>query len=204
MPHKAPAPVQARALQTCKYLSNTSIRLVIDSNILSLAFAPPPRAAVTSSHGPSNSASSNGTPQNFSHGPHTNQNFAFQGPPQSTSPPAFSPPPQSEYPPEKVTYQEQNAAAFNQNASIARPISPAVQQPAQMTKIPGGAPAHGAFKGATATNEDNVGTFNGGSYRVSHRDSNSLLIIQLAIGAPLTAKPGMSISLSKTEKKYAC
>jgi hypothetical protein len=36
-----------------------------------------------------------------------------------------------------------------------------------------------------------VGTFNGGSYRISHRDSNSLLTLQLAMGCPLTAKPGM-------------
>lgn len=91
-------------------------------------------------------------------------------------------------------------AAFNQNASISRPISPPVQQPAQMTRIPGGAPAHGEFKGAASTNEDNVGTFNGGSYRVSHRDSNSLLIVQLAMGAPIIAKPGISPALSDFEK----
>jgi hypothetical protein len=52
-----------------------------------------------------------------------------------------------------------------------------------------GAPAAGHFVGAGATVDD-VGTFNGGSYRISHRDSNTILTVQLAIGCPLTAKPG--------------
>lgn len=47
----------------------------------------------------------------------------------------------------------------------------------------------GIFVGATATTDD-VGTFNGGGYRVSHRDSNTLLTVQLAVGCPLTVKPG--------------
>lgn len=56
--------------------------------------------------------------------------------------------------------------------------------------MPGGAPPFGKFVGAIATNQDDVGTFNGGSYRISHRDTNSLLTIQLAMGCPITAKPG--------------
>ena len=59
-------------------------------------------------------------------------------------------------------------------------------QPSQM---PGGAPAAGHFTGAMAT-QDDVGTFNGGSYRISHRDSNTILTLQLAMGCPLSAKPG--------------
>jgi hypothetical protein len=53
-----------------------------------------------------------------------------------------------------------------------------------------GAPPAGHFTGAQATVDD-VGTFNGGSYRISHRDSNTILTIQLAAGCPLSAKPGM-------------
>ncbi len=53
-----------------------------------------------------------------------------------------------------------------------------------------GAPSAGHFVGASTT-EDDVGTFNGGSYRISHRDTNSILTFQLAMGCPLTAKPGM-------------
>ena len=53
----------------------------------------------------------------------------------------------------------------------------------------GAAPGQAQFMGAMATT-DTVGTFNGGSYRISHRDTNTILIIQLAKLAPLHAKPG--------------
>ncbi|KHJ32957.1 putative duf124 domain-containing protein [Erysiphe necator] len=46
--------------------------------------------------------------------------------------------------------------------------------------------------------DDDVGTFNGGSYRISHRDTNSILTIQLAVLCPLTVKPGAMISMSST------
>ncbi|KAI1007702.1 hypothetical protein K3495_g529 [Podosphaera aphanis] len=49
-----------------------------------------------------------------------------------------------------------------------------------------------------STSLDDVGTFNGGSYRISHRDTNSLLTFQLAIGCPLIVKPGAMISMSPT------
>jgi hypothetical protein len=47
-----------------------------------------------------------------------------------------------------------------------------------------------AHTGPGSASADDVGTFNGGSYRVSHRDTNSILTVQLAIGCPFTAKPG--------------
>lgn len=53
----------------------------------------------------------------------------------------------------------------------------------------------GAGAGPGSTQTDDVGTFNGGSYRVSHRDTNTILTVQLAMGAPFTAKPGTSIRL---------
>ena len=55
--------------------------------------------------------------------------------------------------------------------------------------MPGGAPAPAHFLG-TSTAQDDVGTFNGGSFRISHRDTNSIMTVQLAMGCPLTAKPG--------------
>lgn len=55
-----------------------------------------------------------------------------------------------------------------------------------------------AFTGAVATQADDVGTFNGGSYRVSHRNTNTILTVQLAIGCPLTAKPGAMIAMTPT------
>jgi hypothetical protein len=41
-----------------------------------------------------------------------------------------------------------------------------------------------------AASQDDVGTFNGGSYRISHRDSNTILTVQLAPMCPIVAKPG--------------
>ncbi|KAI1088477.1 DUF124-domain-containing protein [Rostrohypoxylon terebratum] len=56
-------------------------------------------------------------------------------------------------------------------------------------------PSH--FQGVTATVDD-VGTFNGGSYRISHRDCNTIITIQLAMGCPISAKPGVLIAMSPT------
>ena len=53
----------------------------------------------------------------------------------------------------------------------------------------GAAPGQAQFVGAMATT-DTVGTFNGGAYRISHRDANTILSIQLAKRAPVHAKPG--------------
>ena len=59
-----------------------------------------------------------------------------------------------------------------------------------------GVPQGGGFVGAQGSTSDDVGTFNGGSYRISHRDTNSILTIQLAMGCPITAKPGVMIAMS--------
>lgn len=68
-----------------------------------------------------------------------------------------------------------------------------------------GAPAAGEFQGAGAASTvvDDVGTFNGGSYRISHRDCNTILTVQLAIGCPLEAKPGKHRS-THCETFFAC
>lgn len=58
----------------------------------------------------------------------------------------------------------------------------------------GSDPGPGMVYGAGVTTDD-VGTFNGGSYRISHRDTNTILTVQLAIGAPLNARPGISSSI---------
>lgn len=61
-----------------------------------------------------------------------------------------------------------------------------------------GVPEQGQFTGAQSTESasDDVGTFNGGAFRVSHRDTNSILTLQLAMGCPITAKPGAMIAMS--------
>jgi hypothetical protein len=81
------------------------------------------------------------------------------------------------------------------------------QGPGSMTlpaNMISGAPPAGQFVGATATVDD-VGTFNGGSYRISHRDCNTIVTIQLAVGCPLTAKPGEPgvIILLQTRTEHA-
>lgn len=61
-----------------------------------------------------------------------------------------------------------------------------------------GVPTQGQFTGVQSTtgSADDVGTFNGGAFRVSHRDTNSILTLQLAMGCPITAKPGSMIAMS--------
>ncbi|KAK0638842.1 tryptophan RNA-binding attenuator protein-like domain-containing protein [Cercophora newfieldiana] len=73
---------------------------------------------------------------------------------------------------------------------------PAEKQPEIAASLISGAPPAGSFSGATAIVNDDVGTFNGGSYRISHRDCNTILTIQLAIGCPLDARPGAMIAMS--------
>jgi len=65
-------------------------------------------------------------------------------------------------------------------------------------QIQGGAPPAVHFAGAASATADDVGTFNGGSYRISHRDTNTILTVQLAMGCPLVAKPGVMIAMSPT------
>lgn len=93
---------------------------------------------------------------------------------------SFDPPPpfpenEAPYPPEK-TGQDQETLDTS-----------------DPTNLSAGAPPAGHFVGAGAVVDD-VGTFNGGSYRISHRDTNTILTIQLAVGAPFAAKPGMDLS----------
>lgn len=80
------------------------------------------------------------------------------------------------------------------------PIEKPKQEPEQklgtaVAMTVSGAPEAGQFVGAGATSDD-VGTFNGGSYRISHRDTNTILTIQLAMGCPMTGKPGAMIAMS--------
>lgn len=98
-----------------------------------------------------------------------------------TPPPAF-PNPDAGYLPEK-----QPEAAYAQQ----------VQAPAPQAPLDAGSPLAAQFVGAEAVTDD-VGTFNGGSFRISHRDTNSILTIQLAMGAPLEGKPGAMIAMSPT------
>ncbi|KAK1997877.1 DUF124-domain-containing protein [Colletotrichum falcatum] len=93
------------------------------------------------------------------------------------SQPQFSLPPEASSLPEKQYVEETPVDTSNPSNLV------------------GGAPPTTHFIGATATVDD-VGTFNGGSYRISHRDTNTILTIQLAMGCPLQAKPGVMVAMS--------
>ncbi|OJJ33949.1 hypothetical protein ASPWEDRAFT_550058 [Aspergillus wentii DTO 134E9] len=147
--------------------------------------------------------------------PPPNQNSQFPPPPNSASfaPPQGSPgfpPPNFNYPPPpKQTYpsaspppaegyqtpNQYNAAAFAANSGPMT-VSPPPQSPPPAVKAERTSSGPPAFGQILASNQDDVGTFNGGSFRVSHRDSNSLLTMQLAMGCPIEAKPGAMIAMS--------
>ena len=96
------------------------------------------------------------------------------------------------YPPEKQTekQQVQAQAQHSRQQSVEAPAQP---------RFVSGAPPAGQFVGAgEASLGDDVGTFNGGSFRVSHRDTNTVLTIQLAMGCPMEAKPGAMVAMSPT------
>lgn len=112
----------------------------------------------------------------------------FSPPPNGQAPPPFSPPPvegrgPNDYPPEK---QDAQISEKKEEAEFERPPL----NTSKTENLVAGAPPAGHFVGAAATGDD-VGTFNGGSWRISHRDTNTILTVQLAIGCPLQAKPGM-------------
>jgi hypothetical protein len=75
--------------------------------------------------------------------------------------------------------------------AFAPPPSQADVSVDQTTQPPGDV-TRKAYLTGSSTSKDDVGTFNGGSYRISHRDSNTVLTLQLAMGCPITAKAGMS------------
>ncbi|KAL3703236.1 hypothetical protein TMatcc_010425 [Talaromyces marneffei ATCC 18224] len=124
-------------------------------------------------------------------------------PPPGSRPSTTSPPPRFD------AGNNNNSVAAHQAAMLAAaqeaklPLSPPPMSPPptgrpRMEQMPGGAPAVGQFRGAQATSADDVGTFNGGSYRISHRSVNSIVTFQLAMGAPLEARPGVMIAMSPT------
>lgn len=107
----------------------------------------------------------------------------------------FAQPPQYAAPPD-TSYQQQPSEKGPSADRSGEDLRLDTSSPASSNLV-GGPPSSGQFVGATAVVDD-VGTFNGGSYRISHRDSNTILTIQLAMGCPLGAKPGTMIAMSPT------
>ncbi|CAG8979349.1 hypothetical protein HYALB_00002475 [Hymenoscyphus albidus] len=109
------------------------------------------------------------------------------------------PPQQQQQPPaQALTYEQPQSSGHASHASHGSASYPVEKPPLDTSKsanLDHGAPAAAHFIGASTTADD-VGTFNGGSYRISHRDSNTIVTIQLAMGCPLTVKPGAMIAMT--------
>ncbi|KAI5195885.1 DUF124-domain-containing protein [Aureobasidium subglaciale] len=128
---------------------------------------------------------------------------------QFVSPPSSPPLPAGnigthEYEPSPVSPQQQAMPYHPGPSQIAQLKSIIANQPeksslstSERSDSVAGAPPQTHFVGAGATADD-VGTFNGGSYRISHRDTNTILTLQLAMGCPLSVRPGTMIAMSPT------
>ncbi|KAM0799044.1 tryptophan RNA-binding attenuator protein-like domain-containing protein [Usnea florida] len=146
------------------------------------------------------------SPSSTNYPPPPQQQYAGNGHRTSFAPPPPAATPTPSYTPEKKPlpelYQDPPpSAGFVGNRKNSQPAMTPEKPPLnsnQSSQMPGGAPAQGHFIGAGATTQDDVGTFNGGSYRISHRNTNTILTLQLAMGCPLHAKPGIMIAMSPT------
>ncbi|KAI1081060.1 DUF124-domain-containing protein [Whalleya microplaca] len=133
-------------------------------------------------------------------------------PPPKSGTPIYSPPPQAAQHMSLPFRNDGAASPPSGNApaySDVVPNGPEGYPKEKAQSILGTGPAHSRttslsvagpatpFQGASPTVDD-VGTFNGGSYRISHRDCNTIVTIQLAIGCPISAKPGVLIAMTPT------
>jgi len=178
---------------------------------------PPPPQPGAASPPPKSSTPSYPLPPQQQYSPPPQQQYPSPPPQQPPQQQYSSPPPQQQQAiPSHVrtpshasqsSYQQQSLQQQQQQQQFSGPPTyppeegdpsqyPDEKQPEIAASLISGAPPAGQFQGATAIVNDDVGTFNGGSYRISHRDCNTILTIQLAIGCPLDARPGAMIAMS--------
>ncbi|KAH1488518.1 hypothetical protein LV164_002767 [Aspergillus fumigatus] len=124
------------------------------------------------------------------------QNFSYPPPPKQPTP--ASPQPGDAYAAAYATnpYGQSSASPPPQPQGHQSTPSQSSNMAVQAQRTSAGPSQFSQF--VTSTSQDDVGTFNGGSYRISHRDTNSLLTLQLAVGCPIEAKPGAMIAMSHT------
>ncbi|KAH8687554.1 tryptophan RNA-binding attenuator protein-like domain-containing protein [Tricladium varicosporioides] len=134
--------------------------------------------------------------QQYAPPPNHAQHQSYSAPPPQQLPQHQVPPPPQQQQAPLPSYAPPPTGAYAGNEYPPEKQAPAVDT-SQPTNLDHGAPAAGHFIGASTT-QDDVGTFNGGSYRISHRDTNSIVTIQLAMGCPLTVKPGAMIAMTPT------
>ncbi|KAK4122502.1 DUF124-domain-containing protein [Parathielavia appendiculata] len=151
-------------------------------------YAPPPQQQPQQQQQQQYAAPPQTSPPPMQHGALPQHLRTPSGVSQTSSQQQYAPPPgypkeedTGAYPAEKQQYQ--------QHQPQLQPQAPTIDPTGTPSMIMGAPPA-GQFMGAGTTVVDDVGTFNGGSYRISHRDCNTVLTVQLAIGCPLEARPG--------------
>ncbi|KAK5057681.1 hypothetical protein LTR84_011682 [Exophiala bonariae] len=126
----------------------------------------------------------------FDHGAIHQRQPSYNGPPE--------PQPGAVHQPGEQISSPRYQRLKNETTGLAKEFGGLMRAPTDtQSQMIAGVPQGGQFVGVQGTQQaDDVGTFNGGSYRISHRDTNSILTIQLAVGCPLTAKPGAMIAMS--------
>ncbi|KAL3430485.1 tryptophan RNA-binding attenuator protein-like domain-containing protein [Aspergillus tetrazonus] len=164
---------------------------------------PPPPTQTGIYSQPQNAPSFPPPPQPSPGFPPTNFNYPPPPTQQHSQQADFPPPPSVSPPSSEKTYVSHNALAYASNAGLTQTSHPAATEKTSQSPPPqalqrASQSFSSGFVGATSTAADDVGTFNGGSYRISHRDTNSLLTLQLAVGCPLQVKPGVMIGMSPT------
>jgi hypothetical protein len=168
-------------------------------------FAPPPSASPAQQHyalAPSASPAQQNyappqsvspTQQQYSPPPNDHNGLKHQQQYQIYQRPPTAPqqPPSEQYalPPQLQAYQQAPPEKFEAPPQPEEYDDEPALDTSNAANLDHGAPSAAHFVGASTT-QDDVGTFNGGSYRISHRDTNTILTLQLAMGCPLTAKPG--------------
>ncbi|KAF8540573.1 tryptophan RNA-binding attenuator protein-like domain-containing protein [Trichophaea hybrida] len=121
---------------------------------------------------------------------------AQYGQQQQYPPPQLQSPDQKGYyppPPQQGGYHPPPQTAGVPPQPLASPIQQTAFDPTRQgaPPTPQPAPASGA-----SMVTDTLGNFNGGNYRIDHRDTNTLLTLQLAHGCPITAKPGAMVAMA--------
>ncbi|TKX20897.1 hypothetical protein C1H76_6934 [Elsinoe australis] len=146
--------------------------------------------------------------QQYYQPPPAQQQQVYSPPPQQQT---FTPPPtqpqQPQSPPpqhyqEQTLQPQQHQQQFRHSGYASPPQSPPLDKELAHMSLTSPTPISTAPSAtqsvAPASSPDDVGTFNGGSYRISHRSTNTLLTLQLAINCPLIVRPGVMIGMSST------
>ncbi|KAG8768666.1 hypothetical protein FRC15_005036 [Serendipita sp. 397] len=128
--------------------------------------------------------------------------MSYGGPP--TGPPPFGGPPGGPPPGGPPMGPPMGHPMGHPGGYGAPPPAPGWGSPPPMMPGGGGGPpvgapggtAHGLGQGGGSVVQDTTGVFEGCSYKIDHRDSNSILSAQLQQGYTIKAKPGAMVAMA--------